>query len=526
MPISTVKDVPGPPEPPKTCQRAQSAARELADLLVISVRMFSAGKLLFVTCAVICFAIFVPLQAQTLEVRISVASTAPARIKIDARLPYDANTLSFRNAYGGVLGLGERIEAVEGIRTSGASVRGEKLAPGEFRLPEKLARFVYEVNLAGPLRPADLSRVSSLNSDYGVLMMADLLPHSTGAGGRFASTAFKIDVPGGWSVFSNIKSEGSQVSTHDFSTEDPDTAVFLVGSSLHKKRQQFPAADFSVVASGEWSFSDNDATKLAGKILQEYSRITRFELKREAVLMLIPYPGDAGPENWSAETRGNVTVLAFGRKGNRKNSLLRLGIALSHELFHLWVPNSLKLEGDYDWFFEGFTLYQALRMDLQLGFISFDAYLQTIAGVYDSYRSAPDRDRLSLIEESQRRWTTSSSAVYVKGMLLAFIYDLSVRKNTNCAASLDDVYTELFRLSATGQESANETIIGLLGAREGLKTFGQDYVERVAKIDLETILPAYGIQMGSSGSGATKLALGRNLSETQRYLLGCIGYRK
>jgi predicted metalloprotease with PDZ domain len=165
-------------------------------------------------------------------------------------------------------------------------------------------------------------------------------------------------------------------------------------------------------------------------------------------------------------------------------------------------------------------------MDLRLGLISFEAYLETIAGVYDSYKSAVDGDRLSLIEASQRRWTTSASLVYEKGMLVAFIYDLILRKLTDCRASLDDLYAELLQLSATGQRSANETIITLLSKREGLKTFARDYVESATKIDLEAILPAYGFQVGSSGSGATELIPNHDLTKNQRKLLGCIGYRK
>ena len=75
-------------------------------------------------------------------------------------------------------------------------------------------------------------------------------------------------------------------------------------------------------------------------------------------------------------------------------------------------------------------------------------------------RICPRSTRIAfLIEASERRWTTSSSLVYEKGMLTAFVYDLSLRNLTNCRASLDDVYRELFRLSATGQGSANEIII-------------------------------------------------------------------
>jgi len=56
----------------------------------------------------------------------------------------------------------------------------------------------------------------------------------------------------------------------------------------------------------------------------------------------------------------------------------------------------------------------------------------------------------------------TSSLVYEKGMLVAFLYDLTLRSLTECQASLDDVYCELFRLSLTGQEKANEIIIKLL----------------------------------------------------------------
>jgi M61 glycyl aminopeptidase len=521
MSTSTVKAVFGPPDRQIIFRKRQVSSNRLRQFFGKATRVFSMHTNPFAVCALLSFASFTTLDAQTLNARITVVSSAPARIKIDARLPGGSTVLSFRNTYAGVLGLGERIETVEGIRDNGERVPLQKLTPGEFQSVQRLSRIAYEVNLAGPRRPADLSHVSSLNSDYGVLMMADLLPQSTSDSTTFASALIDVDVPNGWTVSSNIKKDGSQ-----FSTDDPETAVFLVGPSLHEKKQRLATTDLSIITPAKWPFSDDDAMKISGEILGEYSRLTRFDLKRNVVLMLAPYPGEAGPQSWSAETRGNVVVLLLGRNARRKSVLSRLGIVLSHELFHLWVPNSLKLEGDYDWFFEGFTLYQALRMDLRLGLISFGDYLETIAGVYDSYRSAADGDRLSLIEASQRRWTTSASLVYEKGMLVAFIYDLILRKLTDCRASLDDVYAELFRLAATGQRSANETIIGLLGEREGLTTFARNYVESAVKIDLEAILPAYGFQVGSSGSGATELIPGHDLTKTQRKLLGCIGYRK
>jgi predicted metalloprotease with PDZ domain len=458
-------------------------------------------------------------KAQTLNARISVTSTTSPRVKIEARLPGPTNTLSFRNTYAGVLGLGERIETVEGIRDNGERVLVPRLAPGEFQSAEEFSRFIYEMNLAGPLRPADLSHVSSLNADRGVFMMADLLPQSP-LRSSFKSALISVDVPSGWTVATNVDHQGSQ-----FSTDDLENAVFLVSPSLREKRKGNSATDLSIITTGRWPFSESEATKIAGEILEEYSRVTRFQLKRNPVLILIPYPGEAGPANWSAETRGNVVVLLLGRNAKRKSVVSRLGIVLSHELFHLWVPNSLKLEGAYDWFFEGFTLYHALRMDLRLGLISFNDYLETIAGVYDSYRSSVDRDSLSLIEASERRWTTSASLVYEKGMLVAFIYDLSLKKLTGCRESFETIYAELFQRVAAGQTSANDTIISILSAPDGLKSFSKDYVETAGNIDLESIISAYGIEFQRGGSG-TRLVVAKDPTKTQRDLLGCIGYRR
>jgi predicted metalloprotease with PDZ domain len=438
-------------------------------------------------------------------------------------LPDATSSLSFRNTYAGVLGLRERIEKLKASGANGESVQVNRLAAGEYQSAEKFARLQYEVNLAEPSRPAQMSHVSWLNREHGLLMLMDLLPATTRGSGGFSSVVVDLEMPASWRVAANAKKQGAQ-----FSTADPENAVFLVGPGVREKTESFGAFNFSIISSGKWPISEKDALKTAREIIEDYSRVTQFALKRNAVLMLLPYPADAGPQSWSAETRGNVVVLLLGRNASGRRVLSRLGILLSHELFHLWVPNSLNLVGNYDWFFEGFTLYQALRMDLRLGLISFDDYLETIARVYDSYSSSPDRDRLSLIEASERRWTTSSSLVYDKGMLVALSIDLSLRKRSDCRESLDDVYRDLFRLSgspAAGQASANETIIGVLNAREGSADLAKDYIENIGKLELDATLASYGIQV-QQGSGGTRLVVARDLDPAERKLLGCLGYQK
>jgi predicted metalloprotease with PDZ domain len=520
MPTSTVKHVSGPPQLRKTEPERPFTLKPLMQFFKGKGVRLCVWATLITLCGFVSLTNATSVEAQALRVRITVASVAPARIRIDAEFPRAINVVSFRNTYGGVLGLGERIQPLEGIKANGETIAVQKLAPGEFQTSEKVTLFKYEVDVTEPLRPAQMSHVSWLNGEQGLLMLADLLPVPKNDSANFTSALVTIEVPEAWSVASNVKKERSQ-----FLTDEPESTVFLLGPAVHEKSQQLASNSLSIITSGKWPFSDNDAIRIARQIIGEYSRVTRFDLKRNAVLMLVPFPVEAGPESWSAETRGNAVVLLLGRKASGKRVLSRLGIVLSHELFHLWVPNSLKLVGDYDWFFEGFTLYQALRMDLRLGLISFADFLETIARVYDSYLSSVDHDRVSLIEASERRWTSPSSLVYEKGMLVAFIYDLSLRNLTECQASLDDVYGELFRRSLTGQGNANEIIIKLLGEQHGLESFAKNYVESPGKFNLDSEVSAYGLHVQRDGSG-TRLVPGRDLNKSQRKLLGCLGYRR
>ncbi len=507
MPISTVKEVTGPPPLLKTLSKRHVFGRRIRPVLRVS----------------LCLLIGVAgAHSQTTKVEISVTSLSPARIRIHAELPAAANALSFRNAYAGILGLGERIENLEATNADGQTIEIRKLAPGEFQSNEKFLRVTYDVSVPEPARPSDLSHISWLNSERGLLMLGDLLPQSVGRSQSLKSASVSILIPKNWRVAANIGKVGSQ-----FVTDDLETAIFLVGPTVQEKKQRFSASNFSLITSGEWPFSNGDAVGMARWILEENSRVTGSTLRRAAFLMLLPYPGDAGPEKWSAETRGNTVVLVLGQKGSRKRVLSKLGIVLSHELFHLWVPNSLQLQGDYDWFFEGFTLYQALRTDLRLGLITFDDYLTTIARVYDSYRANAELDKLSLIEASERRWTNSPSLVYEKGMLVAFVYDLALRSQTNCGASLEDVYAEVFRLPATGQANGNKTIIRILTAKKGMASFAKSYIENPAVVSLTAGLEPFGIQLQPRASGvrSTQFSVRRDLNESQRKLLGCIGYK-
>jgi predicted metalloprotease with PDZ domain len=374
-------------------------------------------------------------KAQALTVRLRVVSLSPAIIRMDGDLRQPSDTWSFLNTYGRVIGLGERIENFSVTDALGNSVAVRRISPADFKSEKPVSHFSYQVRVSEPSNSADEAHVSWLNEQGGFLMLADLLPSMVNEPQRSVGVQIALRLPDYWNIATSAQANREGL----YEVPDPIPAVFFVGKDLRVKHKQIRGVEFLFTSAGEWPFPNDSVTDTAARIIRDHARHVGFELHGRVMLMLAPFPGTVGADRWTAETRGSNVVLLLGRKSPPDVLLGRLSVVLTHELFHLWVPGALLLAGDYDWFYEGFTLYQALRAAVRLGFIDFQEYLSTMARVYDSYLATTDRDRLSLIEASQRRWTNSSSLVYDKGMLVAFLFDLGLRNASRNMRSLDDV---------------------------------------------------------------------------------------
>ena len=461
-------------------------------------------------------------EAQSLTARLKVASVSPPVIRIDGDLPDASGTWSFRNTYGRVIGLGERIEHLTVADSMGNSVSVRRLGPAEFKSEKPVSHFSYEVRVTEPSNSANGAHVSWLNEHGGYLMLADLLPSIAGEPKR-SGVQIEFQLPEHWSIASSA--QANRAGRYD--VPNPIQAVFFIGQDLRLRRKQIGSMEFLFATAGEWPFSSDYVTDTAARIIKDHARHVGFELQGRAMLMLASFPGTVGAERWTAETRGSNVVLLLGRNSSREALLGRLSVVLTHELFHLWVPAALSLDGDYDWFFEGFTLYQALRSAVRLGFIDFQEYLSTMARVYDSYLATIDRDNLSLVEAAQRRWTIASSLVYDKGMLVAFLCDLELRRASRNRRSLDNVYRELFRQQGLGATRAdgNESIINLINHELGNEQFTRRHISTPAAISLKTELAAYGL-MVESFDNRSHLKVIEDLNNDQRRVLGSLGYRK
>ena len=457
-------------------------------------------------------------SAQALDVKIRVVPGTPARVRVEGRRAEAATAWSIRNFYGSAAGLAERVENFQLFGEDGAAVAIKKLAPGEFSAAGPASRFAYDFKLDPPAFVSDSSHVSWLTADRGLLMLADLLPVP------LTTAKVELSIPEGWKVSTAEPRNSSGV----FEVADAERAVFAVGRDLRERRVRAGGLTFTLATAGDWAFTEEEAADSAAEILKIHQETAGGALRQSPTVVLLPLPQPGAAGNlWSAETRGATVVLVSGRLPSKLAARAQLDGALTHELFHLWVPNGLALEGEYDWFYEGFTNYVALRAGMRRGQLTFNDYLNAIGNAYDSYVRARGQREVSLVEASRRRFAGSGALVYHKGLLVALLYDLTLMRQTGGKSSLVDVYRELFRRHARGNPPADgsNAVIQILGSTGGMRAFVERYVEGSTELALSPLIEPFGLRV-EPGGARTHVGVSDSLDAAQRELLRKLGYNE
>src|SRR5215813_13513797 len=359
---------------------------------------------------------------QSLSLTVEVLPGAPGRLLMQGSAPA-RQVWSFRDSYAGVLGLGNRVRGFQLFDANGKQIAVRRIAPGQFESDQAATNFKYEIDVSPPSRTSDAAFISWLTTDRGVLILGDVLPEMPSAGP--ATVSARLVMPSGWTA--NASESGKSVT--QIETSDTDRAVVVVGKKVRTSTRAILGKPFMLLTDGDWAFEDNDTFEVTKTVLESHSKNVGLLPCESASLVLLPLPQASGAGKWSAQTRGCTVTMLLGAAPSKVAALSQLELALTHELFHFWVPNGLALAGDYDWFYEGFTMYQAARAAVRLDLLSFDQFLNAIADAYDG-SSGSDAQDLSLIEASKQRWTGGASTVYSKAMVVAFLYDLNLRWQT------------------------------------------------------------------------------------------------
>ena len=461
-------------------------------------------------------------NAQTVETHIKITADSPKIISVEGKFSETnaaarGNNLSFVQSYAGAENLGARISDLNLTDMNGRRVAYRTLQPGEFLAERNFSRWQYRINAELPKNSAAAAHVSSLSDEQAVLMFGDLLPEfaeKTGA-------KITLDLPAGWKISTTEVKTGENT----FAADNLEKAVFYVGKNL---REREIAADggakINLITEGENQFSDDEAARMTAEIFNYYVKFFGSSPPPHFAVFLGKFEGEQTFGRWEAETRGANTTIFSAGMWFKNQSLQLLHEQLRHEIFHFWMPNNLNLSGSYDWFYEGFALYQALRTGVATNRIRFDDFLDTLARAQtiDNFQD----QRISLLEASKNRWNAGANTqIYARGMLVAFLCDIAVLQKSKGKHSLTDILRQIYdKYSFPNQRTdGNTAVLNVLQSRAELKIIIEKYIGGAEKIDWKNDLSAVGIESGEENL-AVKLRIKSKLNGREKDLLDKLGY--
>jgi len=457
---------------------------------------------------------------QDIEAKITVIS--PSRVRVEGKFTEpkyaEEKNWTFLQNYADVGDLGKRVDRLVLLDDKNIEIPLKKYAPGIYTGKSGAVAWSYEIDLKPLNEPTAAAHVSWLNAEGGLLMPEDLLPRLTAADGEKISALITLELPEGWKV-STIE---DHMANYEYRIPDISKSVFAVGKNWRERAVQQGSAELKLVTTGEWQFADEQALGVAQTILEEHRRTFGEMPFPEMQVILSPFPKGAEPGRWRAETRGASVVLLSSQMSFKSQALNRLHEQLRHELFHFWIPNRLALSGNYDWFFEGFTLYRALRTGKRLDQIRFSDVLDTLGRAYTL--SVEETRDLSLIEASKRRWDGNFNFVNSRGMIVAFLCDLALLRESRGRRSLTEVFREIYRKHALPNPSqdGNKAILDILKSHPELREIAAKYIEGKEKIVLDAALADFGLE-AQTRAGLTTLKIKPKLSGRQKDLLIRLG---
>lgn len=420
----------------------------------------------------------------------------------------------FLDDQAGTIGLTKRLSMVEVFDRNCETVGRKKFGSADEISREETGGIRYSVDLSPIQRKSAAAHVSWLTKDLGVIMLDDLLPQNIGR-----TATVKFEIPAGW----KITHAENELAANEFRVSNIEKSVFYLGRNLRVQSFNAKTSSVNLIVSGEWHFSDAEALAMAESIYSEYEKLYGPLLSAPSQILLSRFPIPSDPGNWEAETRGRSVTMISSDTPFKTQSKQRLHEQLRHELFHLWIPNGVNLSGSYDWFYEGFALYQSLKIGVATNTITFDNFLETLGRAYsiDSMQTI----RTSLIDASKNRFGGANTTVYARGMLVAFMCDLALLERSKGKRSVENILRDVYQKHHKSAErlDGNTAILAEFAMYPELKEIADRYIRSGDAIDIAAFARFAGIDV-TDQNGFKKLAVSPKPTSRQKDLLDKLGY--
>jgi len=460
---------------------------------------------------------FTKTDAQDIEAMIKIAANSGTLANVEGRFVKEhvGKNMPFALDSAGISGLGERISDVRFAR-DGKTIAFRQIVAGEYLAESDFLAWSYKVDLTSNKKWSAAAHLSWLAKDGGVIMLDDLLPQF---GNWRGSLKLTFDLPLGWKILTTER----RVAPGLFEIDNIQKAIFYIGSDRREKDLSSGNVLLKLNMSGDWLFSDEEAAAMAMSIFKEYERLFGMAPATELQIGISKFQNPVSVGNWEAETRGRNVTIVSSDMPFKSQSLQRLHEQLRHEIFHYWIPNGVSLSGNYDWFYEGFALYQSLKLGVAVNRIRFDDMLDTLSRAYDIDRL--QSRKLSLIDASKNRWAGANTQIYARGMLVAFLCDLALLDQSKGKRSVTALLRELYEhhRPPNASQDGNAAVLALLRSHVELIPLIDRNITGPESIDWANLLKTAGLE-AEVKDHLTKLKVTAKPTSRQKDLLDKLGY--
>ncbi len=326
----------------------------------------------------------------------------------------------------------------------------------------------------------------------------------------------EVKCPDGWSVYTALPGKGKNV----FLVADYDTLVDSPMEMGAMPLHEFTAAGVKheLVIEGEGNFDLKPMLKDMEAIVEAEAKIfggLPSDLKRYLFILLLTETGMGGLEHCMS------TALAWPRLGFRpKVEYHRFLTLVAHEYFHIWnvkrIRPELFLNYDYRrethtrllWAFEGVTNYYDELIPLRASVYGVKRYLEFTAENIRAEWARPGNQVQSVSDSSFDTWIklyrpsldgqNSQVSYYQRGMLVALLLDLHLRRLSGDEKSLDDVMRYLWsKVYAAGEGVAEGSYPEIVKAATGIEmsVFLGDTIDGTVKLDYDEALAHVGLRI-------------------------------
>lgn len=455
--------------------------------------------------------------AQNLEINLSLDSQNLSEINISGKFsqPSTEKNLLFLLSRADSDNLGARIFDVEIFDPNKQKISYRKIADGSFVAEKNFDSFSYRIDADIPANVLSTAHISWVAGDKGILRLEDLLPVFQ----TKYQTNLSIKFPADWKISTSEKSSKQNI----YSIKNYENAVFVIGKNWSEQNFQILGANVNLILDDKLKLEKSIVQKITKDILIKYENYFGAIPQKNLNIVNFNFPKDVGFERWRAETFGGNILIMSAPTTFESQMKQRFQEQLRHELFHLWMPNDLALDGNYSWFYEGFAQYTALKIGVELNQISFGDFLNTLEQAYNlaARRSQP----ISLIEASKNRWLGENSSVYAKGLAVAFLFDVALLRESNGKRDLIFLLRQIYEKHKKPNQAqdGNTAILKFSESYKELSPLIEDYVKGVKRLDFERYLNQTGIEILPDGANI-KLRTKTKLSGREKDFLNKLGY--